>query len=49
MQPRDIEIYERWMSGRSIGLLAKEYGLKKDQVRNIVNKIAKERENGKRD
>jgi Mor family transcriptional regulator len=41
MHTNDIEIYQRWMAGTSIGALAKQYKLTKDQVRNIVNKTAK--------
>ena len=41
MHTNDTEIYQRWMKGMSIGALAKQYKLTKDQVRNIVNKTAK--------
>lgn len=41
MHTNDTEIYQRWMKGMSIGALAKQYKLTKDQVRNIVNKKAK--------
>lgn len=41
MHTNDTEIYQRWMAGMSIGALAKQYKLTKDQVRNIVNRTAK--------
>jgi Mor family transcriptional regulator len=44
MQLPDIEIYQAWMAGASIGSLAKKYKVEKQQIRNILNKVAKGRE-----
>ena len=49
MQLPDTEIYKAWMAGESIGSLAKKYKVEKQQIRNILNKVAKEREHGARD
>jgi Mor family transcriptional regulator len=37
------------MAGASIGSLAKKYKVEKQQIRNILNKVAREREHGARD
>lgn len=50
MQLPDIEIYKAWMAGESIGSLAKKYKVEKQQIRNLLNKVAKrESEHGKED
>jgi Mor family transcriptional regulator len=50
MQLPDIDIYQAWMAGESIGSLAKKYNVSKQQIRNLINKAAKrESEHGKED
>lgn len=43
MNPSDIEMYEAWMRGDSIGSLAKRYKLDKTQVRKAVNRVMEQR------
>jgi Mor family transcriptional regulator len=43
MNPSDIEMYQAWMSGDSIGSIAKRYKLQKAQVRKVVNRVIEQR------
>lgn len=43
MNPSDIEMYEAWMHGDSIGSIAKRYKLDKTQVRRVVNRVMEQR------
>jgi len=43
MQAHDINIYEAWMKGHSIGSLAKRYKLDKSQIKKVINRVGTER------
>jgi Mor family transcriptional regulator len=43
MNPSDIEMYQAWMNGDSIGSIAKRYKLQKTQVRKVVNRVIEQR------
>lgn len=43
MNPSDIEMYQAWMKGDSIGSIAKRYKLDKTQVRRVVNRVIEQR------
>lgn len=45
MQPQDISIYEAFISGLSIGAIAKNFKLDKSQVRKVINRVASEKRN----
>lgn len=43
MHPFATNMYEAWMRGESIGLIAKKYKMDKSQIRRIVNRVVEER------
>jgi Mor family transcriptional regulator len=43
MNPSDIEMYQAWMNGDSIGSIAKRYKLQKAQVRKVMNRVIEQR------
>ena len=43
MQPQDINIYEAFMKGHSVGSLAKRYKLDKSQIKKAINRANNER------
>ncbi len=43
MTQSDIDMYEAWMRGDSIGSIAKRHKLDKTQVRRIVNRVMEQR------
>lgn len=43
MHPFATDMYEAWMRGESIGLIAKKYKMDKSQIRRIVNRVVEER------
>jgi Mor family transcriptional regulator len=43
MNPSDIEMYQAWMGGDSIGSIAKRYKLQKAQVRKVMNRVIEQR------
>lgn len=43
MHQSDIDMYDAWMRGESIGAIAKKHKLDKNQVRRIVNRVVEER------
>ena len=45
MQPQDINIYEAFMKGMSVGALAKNYKLDKSQIKKVINRVATEKSN----
>lgn len=42
MQQQDISIYEAFMKGASVGVLAKNYKLDKSQIKRIINRVSNE-------
>jgi Mor family transcriptional regulator len=38
MQPSDIDVYKAWMSGESIGSIAKRQKTDKQHIRRIINR-----------
>jgi Mor family transcriptional regulator len=42
VQPHDIDIYKAFMSGMSVGAIAKNYKLDKSQVKKVINRVANE-------
>jgi Mor family transcriptional regulator len=45
VQLQDIDIYKAFMSGISVGAIAKKYKLDKSQVKRIINRVNAERIN----
>jgi len=42
VKPSDIEIFEAWTGGESMGSLAKRYKTDKQKIRGIVNRVGNE-------
>jgi hypothetical protein len=42
VKPSDIEVFEAWTNGESMGSLAKRYKTDKQKIRGIVNRVGNE-------
>jgi Mor family transcriptional regulator len=43
MTERDVQIYEAWLRGASLGEIAKRFNMDKQQVKKVISREQKER------
>jgi len=43
MTERDVQIYEAWLRGASLGEIAKRFNMDKQQVKKVISRGQKER------
>ena len=47
MTQQEAEMLESWKKGESLGSLAKRYGIDKQKVKKVINRVSKEPRIGK--